>query len=144
MTHAGGRPKLYTKELGEEICSAITCTSKSLAKLCKQNPHWPSHETIYSWLRTKSEFSDLYARAKQEQIQYLIDEILDISDDDLHDTIIDDGGKMRQNGEWIARSRLRVDTRKWLASKLVPKLYGMNKIEIGAEESLLEKIVDKL
>jgi hypothetical protein len=28
------------------------------------------------------------------------------------------------NSEFIARSRLRIDTLKWLASKLVPRLYG--------------------
>ena len=28
------------------------------------------------------------------------------------------------NGEHIARSRLRVDTRKWLLSKCLPKIFG--------------------
>ena len=28
------------------------------------------------------------------------------------------------NGEHIQRSRVRIDTRKWLASKLVPRMYG--------------------
>ena len=30
----------------------------------------------------------------------------------------------RLNGEHVQRSRLRIDTRKWLASKLAPKIYG--------------------
>jgi hypothetical protein len=32
------------------------------------------------------------------------------------------------NGEHVQRSRLRVDTRKWFASKVAPKIYG-DKIE---------------
>jgi hypothetical protein len=29
-----------------------------------------------------------------------------------------------ENKEWTNRSRLRIDARKWVASKLKPKVYG--------------------
>jgi hypothetical protein len=42
-------------------------------------------------------------------------------------TRIDNGG--------IQRNKLRVDTAKWIASKMLPKKYG-DKLEIGASEGL--------
>lgn len=116
----------YTSELGEEICDKIATGSTGLKRLCKENAHWPSYETIYQWLRKHDDFSDLYARAKRDQVRALVEDILDISDDSTRDDKINSNGDSVCNTEWIARSRLRVDTRKWIASKLVPRLYGDN------------------
>jgi hypothetical protein len=139
-----GRPSMYTDELAKDICDKIASHTCSVGELCKLNPHWPKVETIRVWRRSRSEFAAMYAQAKIDQIEGLVDEIIEISDNQHRDTITDDEGNERCNSEWIARSRLRVDSRKWLASKLVPKLYGMSKIEVGAEGSLLEKIINKL
>ena len=38
--------------------------------------------------------------------------------------ITDDEGKKIVDHDHISRSRLRVDSRKWVASKLLPKVYG--------------------
>ena len=123
-----GRPTRYTSALAEEICNAIACTSAGLKKLCNDNKHWPERRNIYHWLKKHEEFRLQYAHAKTCQIETLIDEILDIADDTSNDTIIkiDSEGneKVICNSEWINRSRLRIDSRKWLASKLAPKIYG--------------------
>jgi hypothetical protein len=51
-------------------------------------------------------------------------DIIEIADDSSGDIELDGEGKPRQNAEFMNRSRLRVDTRKWLMSKLAPKKYG--------------------
>lgn len=59
------------------------------------------------------------------------DEITEISDDGTNDwmTIKRGGDEVDvPNNEVLQRSRLRVDTRKWLMSKIAPKKYG-EKIE---------------
>ncbi len=123
-----GRPSLYTPELVEEICEAIASSSKGLARLCEENPHWPTRRNIYKWLKKHESFRPLYARAKEQQIECLIDEILEIADNTSQDNVIktDEEGNTKSvaNNEWINRSRLRIDTRKWLAAKLCPRLYG--------------------
>lgn len=87
----------------------------------------PSMQTVFSWLRSKPEFLEQYARAKDEAADALVDEMLDIADEatndwmEVHDK---DNPGYRLNGEAINRSRLRVDTRKWIAAKLKPKKYG--------------------
>ncbi|MFT5766640.1 MAG: hypothetical protein ACI9DH_000457 [Halioglobus sp.] len=84
----------------------------------------PSLTTVMRWLadETKQEFLLHYAREAQADL--LAAEILEIADDSSGDTITDKDGRTRVNDEFIARARLRVDSRKWLASKLVPKKYG--------------------
>lgn len=125
-----GRPTDYTPELALEICQKIATNGCGLATLCKANPHWPHRDTIYTWLRKYESFADMYTQAKKEQVNALVDDILEISDDSSYDVITKqdkDGNDYEVfNSEFAARSRLRVDTRKWIATKLVPRLYGDN------------------
>jgi hypothetical protein len=75
-------------------------------------------------LNNNEELSKQYARAREEQAETFVDEILDIADYKKDDTYLDEDGKEIINQEVIARSRLRVDARKWIASKLKPKKFG--------------------
>jgi hypothetical protein len=54
----------------------------------------------------------------------MAEEILEIADDGTNDTYKDDNGNERTDQEVIGRSRLRVDARKWLLAKMLPKKYG--------------------
>lgn len=123
-----GRPSDYTIELAEEICRAIAECTDGLQAICDRNPHFPTPQAIRGWKRKNSEFNAMYVQAKQDQVDILVEEILQISDDKSHDKIIKinaDGEEYEVcNTEYVNRSRLRVDTRKWMAAKLVPKIYG--------------------
>ena len=63
--------------------------------------------------------------------------MLEIADDGRNDWIV----RLRKDGstetvvdnEAVQRSRLRIDTRKWLLSKLSPKKYGDVTVITGAE-----------
>ena len=112
----------YTKEIGDEICERLS-DGESLRAICRDD-HMPNKSTVFRWLYVNQIFRDQYARAKEEQADTLADDILDIADDGRNDTYIDDDGKKRVDFDAIQRSRLRVDTRKWIASKLKPKVYG--------------------
>ena len=88
-------------------------------------------------------------QAKANQAHVLADECMKIADDDSGDTKIDpETGYEVCNTEFIARSRLRIDTRKWMAARLAPKYYGKAAEELPKEkgngESLLEKLLDRL
>lgn len=120
-----GRTTKYTKALANEICNRISSSSKGIKILCEENTHWPNKDTIFTWLKNDPEFSDQYARAKRCQIECLVDQILEISDDTSQDQLVDEQGKIRFNPQSINRARLKIDTRKWLAAKLVPRVYGV-------------------
>jgi hypothetical protein len=122
-----GRPTKYTKELADKICELISTSNKGLRSVCKEVG--VSTITVLSWLNdeNKKDFLIQYARAKEEQADFLAEEILEIADDAKRDTItVEKGGKLVEveNTEWVNRSKLRVDARKWIAAKLKPKKYG--------------------
>jgi hypothetical protein len=115
----------YSEEVAHEVCEAIASSSCGLETICKQNPHFPKPSTIYQWLRKHKKFAEFYARAKQDQITVFIEDIIEISQNKSDDSFIDDMTKKRiSNPSAVQRSRLEIDTKKWLASKLVPKIYG--------------------
>ena len=55
---------------------------------------------------------------------YHAEQIIEIADDGTNDTYLDEQGNVKVNTDVLGRSRLRVDARKWIASKLLPKVYG--------------------
>lgn len=89
--------------------------------------------TLTSWLET--EHSDLYARAREARYHRLAEEVIEIADDSTNDTYQDENGNERTNTEVVARSRLRVDARKWYVAKMLPKQYG-DKIAVGGADDL--------
>lgn len=105
----------------------------------------PGRSTILSWLCNESsfqkDFQDQYARARLAQAYGWAEEIIEISDDGTNDTYIDDKGNTRTDHDVINRSRLRVDTRKWLLSKLLPKEYGEIDPEKGKPKEEPETVV---
>lgn len=85
----------------------------------------PDKSTVFRWLAIHEAFRDQYARACDARTDAMAEEILEISDDSSDDLIIDpESGRERMNAEFVARARLRVDSRKWLMSKMAPKKYG--------------------
>lgn len=128
--NAVGRPSDYTQELADLVCERIATHSVGLQKLCDLYDDMPEKSTIRRWCLKYPQFRTQYAQAKAFQVETLIEEIIDIADDVSQDMDINEKGKEICNTEFIARSRLRIDTRKWLASKLAPKIYGQNPVTV--------------
>ena len=122
MKHAGGRPTTYNKELADKICEELALGS-SLRTVCGKED-MPSVKTVFNWMRTYQEFLHQYARAKEESADAMAEDMLDIADDGTNDYMETEDGKIVYNGDSVQRARLRVDTRKWLMSKMKPKKYG--------------------
>lgn len=138
-----GRPTDYTPELATLICQRVATHTCGLIKLCSMYNDMPSKFTINLWRYKYPEFSTQYAQAKLIQADLLAEECLDIADDSSFDTASNDEGFEICNTEYINRCRLRIDTRKWLAAKLLPRAYGDKSKEESKDESLslLEKII---
>lgn len=139
MANAGGRPSIYTPELAMDICDTVATSTKGLPTLCSMFPHWPSYETIYAWMREHSgqynkTFSDMYAKAKEAQADYLVDDILRIID--KPETFYDENGNERND---VAMMRLKVDSLKWQAMKLKPRRWAdkaQTELTIKHEENI--------
>lgn len=117
------RPSDYTEELALLICAELA-SGRSLVSICKDED-MPGLTTVYRWRLERPAFREMYARAREDQADTLADEIVGIADESINDIIIDpETGYERTNHEVVARSRLRVDARKWVAAKLKPRSYG--------------------
>lgn len=127
VPNLGGRPSIYSDELASEICERLV-NGESLNSICKDKS-MPCVATIFSWLDKKPEFLKRYEFARENQADTLADQMIDIADDGRNDWMEKKDAEgncigWQVNGEYVQRSRLRLDARKWIASKLKPKKYG--------------------
>jgi hypothetical protein len=131
-----GRPTRFTQALGTIICQRIA-NGESLRSIGR-DPDMPAASTILYWLldEDKATFLEQYKVAKDIQADLMAEDIVDIADDgtsDYTEREREDGSTFEVvNTEHIQRSRLRVDARKWVASKLKPKKYG-DKIDLTTD-----------
>lgn len=108
-----GRPSSYTQAVADEICERIAL-GEPLTLICADD-HMPTQSMVYRWLddEDNKEFRERYARARARQAESCFDRAYMES--------------MTSGDAQIGR--LRVDTLKWMASKLAPKKYG-DKLEM--------------
>lgn len=126
-----GRPTKYSKRLASLICDQLS-EGASLRTVCAAE-NMPDKSTVFRWLFNRKDFCDQYTRAKEESADAMAEDVLDIADDGINDymKVYGDDEEVygwKLNGDAIQRSRLRVETRKWLMAKMKPKKYG-DKIE---------------
>ncbi len=122
-----GRPSLYTPELAETICERMA-EGETLREICRTEG-FPTEGAVRSWARMDRDgFAAKFNEALDLRTERWVDEMLEIADDGTNDWVArqaKDGTIDRAlDHDHIARSRLRVDTRKWIMSKLKPSLYG--------------------
>ena len=121
-----GRPSEYDPAIAADICTLISTTTLGLRDICDSQDKFPDQNTFYRWMLSHAELRELYARAKESQMEALAEEIFEIADDKPIATITfgENGVKTCVDAAGVQRNRLRVDTRKWVMSKLAPKKYG--------------------
>lgn len=117
------RPVEWTPERKVEaqayICQQIAL-GRSLVKICEE-ADMPSYWTVMQWRSGDAEFSQNYARAREDQADFYAEEIIDIADEEKDANL----------------ARVRIDARKWKAGKLKPKVYGE---KLNIEQDLTVKI----
>lgn len=77
----------------------------------------PSCVTVFAWMPKHPSFLKQYEQAVEARSDMMVEDMLEFADDTTENP---------------QRSRLQIDTRKWIASKLKAKKYG-DKIEIGSD-----------
>lgn len=135
----------FSDEVAAAICEGLS-EGKSLREVCRQ-PGMPSETAVRYWARDdKNGFASQYARAREIGYHVIADELLEIADDGSNDWMernADDGPGWQANGEHMQRSRLRVDTRKWLLSKVLPKIYG-DKLQVAGDKDSPLSVVTQI
>lgn len=103
----------YTPEIADEICERVAA-GESLNGICL-SPLMPSESAVRQWaINDRDGFAAKYARARELRTDVYADEIIEIADAVAHaESIVE-----------VQAARLRSDNRKWIASKLKPRVYG--------------------
>lgn len=110
----------YSVELCKEICLQVA-EGKSVSAICRADG-MPTAWAFYKWLREYPEHVADYTYALSARAHLLADQTLEIADEVV--------GK-----DDAQRQRLRVDTRKWAAGTMLPKVYGL-KVGVGGADDL--------
>lgn len=101
---------------------------ESLRQICRDD-HMPDERRVRDWyVRDLHGFAPHYARARELQLERWAEEIIDIAEDGSNDWMERETERGRiirtLDDEHVRRSQLRIESRKWLLSKLAPKKYG--------------------
>lgn len=116
----------YSKQWADMICEMLI-NGASLRAICLSED-MPALSTVMKWLGNEPEFAEQYARARELQQDTYADEITHIADTEPDPQ----------------RARVRIDARKWHASKLAPRKYG-DKIEtVHSGEVAVTQITRKI
>jgi hypothetical protein len=107
----------FSQEIFDEICVRIA-SGESLRKICKDDK-MPALVNVWRWLNDNEALSKQYTHAREEQAETLADEIQEICDAEMP---MDAFGKIDAGA--VNQARLKIDARKWIASKLKPKRFG--------------------
>lgn len=114
----------YTDKQKDEIFERIlmrVAGGQAIRNVIKNKDVY-SIELFYKALNDKSKAKQ-YARACEERAEVIFEDIIDIADNQEKDVIVIDEKEV-VNHNVINRSRLRIDARKWMLSKMNPKKYG--------------------
>jgi hypothetical protein len=125
------KPIEYSEEVAAEICERMI-EGKGLLQICKDQD-MPARGTVYRWLDGRQSFRDRYARAREAQMDYFAELIREIAFDESGDIVIEQDGdrsKAVANHAKVQRDRLKVDSLKWIASKLFGRQYGDKPAEV--------------
>ena len=118
---------VYRRELADEICRRIA--SGETLRVISAEPGMPATATIWDWVNEDRDgFAGRYAKARERQMDAWVEEVLTIADDET----------IEPNSR-----RVRVDTRKWLMSKIAYRKFGDKIVHSGDSENPIQVLHNK-
>lgn len=99
----------------------------------------PAMGTFFRWLSEDEELREQYARAMEMRAECMFEEIIEISDRDNADVSLNEDGSIRVDGQVVQRSKLMVDSRKWMLGKMQPKKYG-DKLDLTTDGEKIQQV----
>ena len=100
-----GRPSTYSVEIVDVIFERLI-EGETLRQICSDKT-MPGRRTVFQWLEKHPEFARMYAIARWSQIDWLLDETVDIAETEPD----------------LARARLMINARFGMVGRLWPRKY---------------------
>lgn len=140
-----GVPRYWTDEKKEKVCAVIInemCKGKSLNSIINGNEVFegvekmPDYSTFLDWVNEDKLLSNKYTRAQMIRADIYFDDIVDIADRQEDATVTVDSevaGLTITTKDATEHRKVRIDSRKWVVSRMNPKKYS-DKVQIDTEE----------
>jgi len=106
------------KTVWPQVLAAIANGAALSTALTRVSPS-PSYAWAKLQLRNNNELKAAYQQAVEDRADRLAEELMELADTPMPEDLDGPG-----RSAWVQQMRLRVDVRKWAASKLKPKTYG--------------------
>ena len=130
----GGKVQAISAALVERVCERVANGETLTAVL--RDPGMPSWSSFHRRINSSYDLRAAVARAREAGYARMADDLLEIAEDGRNDYVERQGrnGKpfIALNDEHVRRSQLRIDTRKWLLSKVLPARFGERVEHTGA------------
>ena len=136
-TKRTAKPAIDRAAIVAKVCARME-TGESLRKSCEAEG--VKDPTFLDWVRADDLFAEQYARAREAGLHCMAQQIIEISDEqEIEARYNGEDVKLDLSATAVARNRLRVDSRKWLLSKMMPKVYGDKMTLAGDPEAPLSQ-----
>jgi hypothetical protein len=129
----------FSMEIFEAVIARIE-NGESVSNICKDDD-MPSRVNFHAWLSHNEVLRSMYEDAVLMRAEKHFDEMLEISDD----------AKAGRDKVTVSHAKLKIDTRKWVLSRLFPQKFGDRtttdssvKIETKPQELTEEQLLEAL
>lgn len=116
-----GRFPMLTPQIENELLSRLG-EGETITKICSSD-YMPAVGTVYVWLREDSEFAARFREAREAGAHAMAAHIQDIADE-VPDAVFDEYGNKKFDPGYIQWQKNRMDARKFITAKVLPKVYG--------------------
>lgn len=112
------------RKIVDDICKQVIEEKTSFNKAIANSPITPI--TFYDWILRDEEVRQAYNYAREVRADTLFEEIIDIADEPEEGEVITEKptGIEIKRGDMTDHRRLKIDARKWVVARMLPKKYG--------------------
>ena len=132
-----GRPSVMTDDIRAELLQRIGA-GETLMDVC-DDAHMPERTTVMKWAQRDELFSSDLTRARSDWARAQADIIVRIIDDSSNDweekRTFGGAVEQRLNREAVERSKARVEVRKWLMERFLPKAFSVDATKLTGDTS---------
>jgi hypothetical protein len=133
-----GRPPYWTPEKKKPVIELILkeiSGGKGLYRMCKEykddSPvgRFPTRDTVYDWLREDKTFAYNYAESRRRQADFHSEDLLEICEEAIK------AAQDFPNNSCLQQAyRNKLDSKKWIAGKQSPRVYGRTDLNITNDD----------
>jgi len=147
VVHDGDKPRPteYDEDLARKVCLQFATNPDMTLNILNADPTMPTVFTFYEWLRAHVELDRFYARSRDIQFDLQAEKLRALARTPLIGEVTvervggKDGGSTEvRKSDNVDRTRLIIETDKWLLAKQRPKKYGVQPLEADGNDALQE------